>query len=294
MAGEEKKYSILDQMSTRDLEEILRLDIYDGDSNDTNTDYILKVMEVLAKRKEKDSPEQMPDVDTAWESFKKHYLPHADNEGSIYDKDTDDEQNLSHSKVKNLQQNTNKPHNLIFLKRVALIAATFIVISTVFINTTAFGATIWKSIAKWGRETFWFSETVAPIQIDERLQNLHDALSEHGITELLAPTWIPQGFELMDFSVAELPEQVIFTSYFENASDTLVILITFLDEFSDSIYEKSDGGVTVYSRNGVEHYIMINEKRTAVVWMNGKYECSMIGNIAEDEAKKIIDSIYER
>jgi len=294
MAGAEKKYSILDQMSTRDLEEILRLDIYDGDSNDTDTDYILKVMEVLAKRIEKDSPEQMPDVDTAWESFKKHYLPHANNEGSIYDKDTDDEQNLSHSKVKNLHQNTNKPHNLFFLKRAALIAASFIVISTVFINTTAYGATIWQSIALWGRETFGFTETVAPIRIDERLQSLHDALSEHGITELLAPTWIPDSFELMDFSVAELPEQIIFTSYFENASGTLVIQITSLNDLSVNTYEKSDGDLTVYRRNDIEHHIMINEDRTKVVWMNKNYECFFSGDFTSDEAGKIINSIYER
>ena len=44
---------------------------------------------------------------------------------------------------------------------------------------------------------------------------------------------------------------------------------------------------------GVEHYLMMNEKYRRAVWMNGGLECSIIGEVSEQEIKRITDSIRE-
>jgi hypothetical protein len=47
-------------------------------------------------------------------------------------------------------------------------------------------------------------------------------------------------------------------------------------------------------RDGIEHYMMTHNGKVSVVWMNDNYECQIAGDITADEAKKMIDSVYER
>ena len=51
--------------------------------------------------------------------------------------------------------------------------------------------------------------------------------------------------------------------------------------------------MSVYERDGIEHYIMTNNRQINAVWTNKNYECSIGGDISEDELRKMIDSIYE-
>jgi len=281
-------------MSTENLKEILHYSTFSEEK--LSLESLYAILAELDKREPDDSqitPEE------AWVEFQSEY---SDNE-SAYSACAFDEgvQTNKHSKNATTQTRTisvsveqRKPRRLIYLKRVALIAAAFIIISTVFINTTAYGATVWQSIALWGRETFGFTETVVPNQLDERLQSLHDALTEHGVTELLVPTWIPEGFELIDLYVEELPGQTVFVSLFEDCEKALVVEIISSSFQTSSYYEKSGGDVTVYRRNGIEHHIILNMERIVVAWQNKNYEGSISGDITSGEAEKIIDSIYER
>ena len=298
MAGNDEKRNknyMFERMSSEDLRELLRLDIHADSSEELDPGYILKIMEVLEERENKDTFDKYPDVDNAFQSFKENYLPHIDSAESLYDWDIEEEDIKSHSLSEHYpSKRRNKPHRFVKLKRLSLVAAVFIVIFTLFFSSTALGDSVWQSIAQWGRTTFGFSDRVATTEINEELRSLHEVLAEHGITELVVPTWIPDGFELIDLDVFELPEYIVFSALFEDIERILVIQINALKNQIGTAYERNDEEIYVLPQNGIDHYIMSNMDFVTVVWSNKNYECSFSGDISKGDAMLMINSIYER
>ena len=235
------------------------------------------------------------DVKEAWERFQKNYPVHDD---MYRDEDADNVKQTSH--VKNHAAPSGKGPNgkgskLLRFGYAAAALVVLITIATVFVNTTATGASIWRFIkAQWSSEVYSYTDKVADIQIDERLQCLHDALEEDGITVRLAPTWIPDGFEIMEFHVMKMEQQTTYVVYYVDDNTILVVqIIAFIDSMS-SRYEVDDGNAIIHRRKGIEHSITENEGKVSIFWRNEQYECHVIGDISVDEARIIINSIYER
>ena len=67
-----------DAMTTEELEEILRLDAQAPEEQESDTEMILYVMEVLAARKRNNSHTGKTALE-AYESFKQNYMPKVDN-----------------------------------------------------------------------------------------------------------------------------------------------------------------------------------------------------------------------
>lgn len=57
--------------------------------------------------------------------------------------------------------------------------------------------------------------------------------------------------------------------------------------------EKDSALDVSYVRTGIDHHIVVDQSFAKVAWSNGTFECHMTGNITEEEAREIIDSIYE-
>ena len=94
MAGKENEASesiMLEKMGIEELEELLRLDLNTDHKSDSDTDFILTVMEVLERKIEVESPDKVPDVDAAWKTFTEFYLPCIESAEPIYDFDIEDE-----------------------------------------------------------------------------------------------------------------------------------------------------------------------------------------------------------
>ena len=64
-----------DAMTTEELEEILRLDVDAPEGQETDTDILLYVMEVLVERKRTQNSHTENRALEAYESFRKHYMP---------------------------------------------------------------------------------------------------------------------------------------------------------------------------------------------------------------------------
>ena len=175
--------------------------------------------------------------------------------------------------------------------RVAAPVAVIVILAVLFFTTTVSGAFAWQSIAYWTRGTFGFSQKAQP---NAELASLHDALTEHGITDPLAPAWLPDGYTLSNLTVNDLPGLLVFIAFFQNGDNNLTVQITSSPgDTSSSNYEKDDAPVTTYVRNGITHYFMTNDSRVKVVWTYENYECFISGDITENEARKMIDSIYD-
>lgn len=68
-----RDYSKYDDMTTEELEEILRLDASAPDGEDSDTELLLYVMEVLANRRKNMNITGKTALE-AWESFQQNYL----------------------------------------------------------------------------------------------------------------------------------------------------------------------------------------------------------------------------
>ena len=64
----------LSQMSTEELEQILRQDTDTPGEQETDTDFLLEVMEVLAERKRENGKSEKT-AEEAWKSFQEYYVP---------------------------------------------------------------------------------------------------------------------------------------------------------------------------------------------------------------------------
>ena len=60
-----------------------------------------------------------------------------------------------------------------------------------------------------------------------------------------------------------------------------------------ALQEKDNSQVRVYESGGVEHYIMENNEKLVATWFTDNLECSITGEISEEDLETMINSIYE-
>lgn len=286
-----RDYSIFDSMSTEELESILQSDSHLSDIKNSDDEVILYIMEVIAER-EKDKPSgKFTDVHSAWISFNENYLPYINVNKSLYDFD-EVEEPAARQKSSMLQGSYR------FLR-----VACIIIVSLLFtgsVTAKAFGFDLWGAVAKWTKDIFFFSFSESgDIQQTTNITNSHrfeDMLHEYGIRTNLTPTWLPEGYLLKDFDVAETPTRTTFLATYKDEAETKEFLITIISLAAPSTraYEKDEKDLAVYTVNDIEHYIISNIDKTNIVWKRETFECSIAGEFSLEEAKKMINSIYER
>ena len=301
-------YSKFEHMSTEDLETILRLDYQLPEGEGLDPDTILAITEVIASREKSDSTPQYPDTDTAWNDFLTKYRPHG---GSFLDTDADTVSKQEQSKSKpGDSPAVQRRRSVRWLTRTALVAA---IIAALLLATTvtasAFGYDLWDVIAEWSKETFTFTASsqanrsapdVHQASASSNLEgaeysSLQDALDGYGITTPLAPTWIPERFELDSVNVEDTPTFTFFRASYEYCDDVLTINVILHKGSSQqySQWQKDNSTPDLYEKAGVSHYLMTNMGRERAVWLTSNYECGVSGDISHEELISIIDSIYE-
>ena len=185
--GDLSKY---DAMTTEELEEILRLDAQAPEEQESDTEMILYVMEVLAARKNNNGHTGKTALE-AYESFTQNYMPEVDNIETT-------------SKV-STKTRIAFPRWLRSLTATAAVLAILLVGS---VTAQAFGLNIWEAVVKWTQETFQFGEWGrANVNNDLPYASLKEALEEGEITTSLTPDWFPSGYELVDINVEIMPLQ---------------------------------------------------------------------------------------
>lgn len=287
-----RDYSKFDLMSTEVLMDILRRDSELPEGEESDSEAIIYIMEVVAKRNKEQQSSAFSDVDDAWESFNKNYLPSTEDSGSLYE----DEENV---KTNGLLVTEPAPfrktrHLHRFRKEILRFAcAAVITIAVLFTGTitaSALGFDIWGTVAKWTNETFGFTYQSS---LEKEYDNaLTSTLNEYYINEKVIPTWLPDGYEFDSVEVNNGSRHVTIDILYTLDESKIYVTITKKLMQITGMYEKDDNEVTVYKAGGIEHYIMTNINRRKIVWTNREYECMITGNFSVEEAEKMIDSIY--
>lgn len=276
-----EQFSRFDAMSTEELQAFLREDASKPMGEESDTEEIFYVMEVLAKRR-KEQNGGKPPVE-ALESFKQNY--HTENETPYISESVP---------VARKRSNSGR------WKRglVAAVAAICILVLGNSITASALDFDLFAIIAKWTQETFHFGhagqveETNSPKPNFARpCDSLQAVLDEYKVKVSLVPTWLPSGYLEADVRVTESPAQRMFSAKYESQSGAIRIRIAdYLDSIPSQI-EQSDSLLEIHSVNNVDYYIFDNNAQLQVVWIKENYECYISGPITLSEIKCIINSI---
>lgn len=299
MAGQNnrpKRYDFLEELSMNELEELLRKSAeLQPDNEDAFVDAIAEVI----MRKEKENPTgRLPDIEEAWREFQTHYNTPEGQGMSLYPDEEDDGKEQA-------APPTAKKRRRVFTFRNLAAAAAVIILCIVTILPPALGyENVFVMIGDWNDSFFHFvmsGGNADPTEdpTEETYASLQEAPDRNGVSVPVAPQ-IPSEFELVLLDVARHPEygRIDYNAYYQvDQSDeqNMSIYIIQRDEpVKSRSYEKDETLVEIYPTNGIEHYIYENNGRISITWYTDVFECSLRADITIDEARSMIDSIYER
>lgn len=276
----DSEFAKYDAMSTEELQQLLREDASKPVGEESDTDVLFYVMEVLAKRRKERNEGKSPEE--ALESFKKHY--NTDNEIS-----SDSESVPATPRRRSIGR---------WMQSLAAAAAILVFIIGGSITAHAMGFDLWEIISKWTQETFHFgyvsdtSESNAPDKEDtQSYTGLQEALLASDIQISLAPTWLPGGYSEVEVIIEDTPLQRRYAAKYQSGDNTIRIRIVNYLSGTPTQVEQSDTLLEIYSVSGIDYYIFDNNSQLQAVWINENYECFISGPLTLSEIKEIIDSI---
>ncbi len=262
--------SYCDTMTTEELEEILRLDAEMPEGQESDTEKILYIMEVLAERKRNTSHTGKTALE-AYESFKQNYMP-----------ETDDN-------IIPIKTHRRMPR---WVRGLVATAAVLAILFTGSVTAKAFGFNVWKAVIQWTQETFHFGDWGNSDPRNNRAyDSLQDALEQGNVPVSLVPTCIPDGYEITDITAERSPLKKTYKAKYKSGEQTLIITVQ--DHLGNSpIYvEQSEGLAEKYEVSGIVYYLFADVDVTKAKWINESYECSISGDITIEELKMMINSI---
>jgi len=161
------------------------------------------------------------------------------------------------------------------------------------------------SFIRWDSEVFQVGgetvphATITKMPLKEGEQAAYDTLQEaldaFGINEKLAPTELPERFELTQVIAVNLFGSVnIYADYTDLTSEEGLFLLQYREIAADTTgVEQSESRITVKNYFGIDHLLMPELDRYKAYWQNGEIACYLDGTVSKEEMIQIIESIYE-
>jgi hypothetical protein len=308
MDGQEEKslknkYAHLDKLSTETLEALLYADIESPDNDNDET--VLHILEVIEQREKEHPTGRLSDVDKMWAEFQQYYNTPEGRGLSLYPME-DGEEDFAGEEEEGLtvaQTQTSKVIRVSHVLKVAGIAAAVVVgIFGLMIGAQAAGIDVFGAIGRWTDETFHFAiftgsvtDGISEPSVFEGYTQLQAALDDCGITEKLAPTWCPEGFETFGPEVLSNDICDKIHCFFSDASgeffDITIKHYKSASNIETPTFEKDDMSVEQYTSGQKTFYILYNIDTVTATWADGTLMEVISGNLSIDEFKNIIDSI---
>lgn len=287
-----RDYSRYDQMSTAELEQLLRLDFQTSEAEESDLDTILYLSDLLARR---NGPS---DSDAAWTQFQTKYRPCA-NGRSLYDLGDGGEALPPSPRQPSVAQR--RPRHTRRLRRLAVLAAILAACLLSGIVAQAAGVDILGSIARWTDETFRFvSPSSASVSGSGSTSDTGqgDTGQPQSLLQSLGmesrfPTWHPDGFFSGGLNITELngsiSAHVTFSA--DNRSYSVSIVHYTQPHDKTGTFEKDDTPVEEYDHNGQTFYILSNLDTLTATTYDGEFLTMIGGMLTREEIKAVIDSI---
>lgn len=183
--------------------------------------------------------------------------------------------------------------------RVALAACLCVVMLLAIAQ--ACGLDLIGQFLEWREETFVLrGQSGGQMALDEVSQGEYasaaEAVAAFGITEPVAPTWIPERFHIEYVRVKELGFAVDITARYVGEGGQKVVLKIYRsqDEGPSYVHSEHSGLESEpYEINGVTFLLTHNNIQYQAAWDVGDCSCSIIGDLTEGELIQMIDSIFQ-
>ena len=302
-------YPGLEQLTTQQLEDLLRQDFAAGEGH-SDPDFVAAILEVIAQRT---PDEALPvDTDTAWASLRARTLdkPHDPTPTE------EDPQVVPFPDPKPPRQ---EPPAKSRRPRRPWVVAAVVCLLVCLLAVPVQGQSLLETLVTWTGSTFSFlpqegtgeEPATLPSQADPDFSSREafaddEAYSEAVYPQVQAavasltdrpvlPTWYPEGSLLTRVEENPMDDGYSLTLVFSWDHTEFMVSVTVYNseaEMDIQHYEKNEGNPEPYTIHNISHYIMGNMDRNSAVWRNGPVECSLRGSLTVDQLKQMIDSIY--
>lgn len=296
----------MDAMTVEELEAAFALALDSMTEETYDGEVISRYLDALDR---KDPMPEYPDAETSYARFQEKM-------NSIYPDEKPDEPII-------------RPRRARRVSRVLLVAAlSVVVIFGSLFTAQALGADVFGTLARWTDDFFSFcsirsdgssnevvqddhvpsaegisiAEVVAAVDTmgedgydNAEYASLQDALDAYGFSDVpLAPAWVPDGYELtkVEINYVEDYELDFGAVYVKDDLFLIVTIVLWEKPILNYVYSKDDNSVTEYETGGIIHYMMSNNDSNIGAWQNGSFECSIMGDVSQEEIQEMIDSIY--
>ena len=284
----------LARMSTEQLKEIIRLDSQGVEEYPTED--ILYILDLLGQREE-ETGEVHVDVDAAWRRFQRDYL-------------RPEEEAQVPVPIKKVRWWKRLPRGL------GATAAALVLVVVGLFTAQAAGWDILGGLPQWNDEIFTFGnlepenpvdveetediDTVSPDQQQEseaitpevlEYDTLQEALDACGITEVKAPTWLPEGCQLQTVEQICNPDGTSYELYATYKYQESLLAINVIPIGPDSAgIEKVEKTVDITEMHGQTVYIIKNINNFTIAWKTQSYEFYLFGP-SHTDLEKIAESM---
>lgn len=287
-----KKYSCLDQLSTKELEQILRGAALAGDDDDPAE--LDQILEVIMARKEHTIHFEAPDVEQARRDFDNLYRGL---EEPLYPVDDASPHISPSSSFKSRPSKRSLRYILVAaVVATALIAATCIPVLGY--------ANVVQLVAHWTETQFNFQvdspasasevqtrESGRP-QLPEEYAELQDALELQGLP--LSVPIFPEEFEAGEplLYTNSVTGDIEFSIMYKRGTDYISFDLIQNGEAPFLTYEKDKKDVEEFEYNGIMYYIMSNNDTVTTVWRKENLEYHISTGLSCSDIKALIQTIY--
>lgn len=271
----------LEQLSTEQLEDILRADLASEDQE--NDEAVFHILEVLEKREKENPTGRLPDTDQAWKEFQQYYnIPEGEGQ-SLYPVRSDPERHSAPTSTKRSRRF--RP------RKILIVAAVLVLMFGSMLTAQAAGVDVFGAIGRWTEEKFHFDI----VQDNDRTSLFQETATQAKIPQDFVPTWVPDGFEGAEPQVDTVENYMTsIICVYSNQEKTYSVDIEHYYNKADIetlVIEKDDTNVCSYESNGKTFYIMSDTEYLTATWTDGTFVETISGQLSMDEIKTIIDSI---
>lgn len=272
------QWEALEVLSSAQLDEMLKAEL-NKDGMDENL--VLSILNILEHREADEFTIDPADMEAVWAQFRESHpelaLPRTE-------------------KVPAMKRTGPRR----WLGRMAVAAAVLCVM--ILVTPKAMGAeNIFTIIGRWTQDVFAFFSSFGADQKPQEytfvtdhpgLQQIYDAVSELGVTKPVVPTWVPEGYELIELKTIPMRENTKVHARLIKDNSTILISYEIYNEILSNIYEKNRDDAVVCELSGIKHYIVSNEERWTAAWTVENLECSAATDQSEETLYEILRSIY--
>ena len=188
-----------------------------------------------------------------------------------------------------------------FIWRAAVIAAVLCLV-LMAVPRTVGAESIFQTLIRWTESVFGFvspghKNATSPAEYvfetdNQGLRKLYDTVVAEGVEDPVVPMWLPEGYELTELNVEQIPDGTKIHTRFTNGKYGIIISYRVFPIEDDATYEKKEQNVQEYECERVKHYIAQNGDFVSVLWIRRGVECTINTTLEMDTVYTIINSIY--